>query len=120
MFFSGDPVNKGRCPASGSHEAQGFLFVLTHSEFPHPSITLKALQDANEGRFLEVAGLGFTPSQIVKLDYQINTANIEGDAPSGARKSTHNSSFYMPGGGQTAELRGGTLSKCGSLQARSY
>jgi hypothetical protein len=32
MFFNGDPNpnTKGRCPAGGGHEAQGFAFVLPH------------------------------------------------------------------------------------------
>ena len=35
------------------------------------SITLRAVQD--QGRFIEVAGVGFTPNQTVTLDYVIST-----------------------------------------------
>jgi hypothetical protein len=30
IFFNGDPVNKGHCPAEGSHRAQGFVYYLLH------------------------------------------------------------------------------------------
>lgn len=30
MFWNGDPNNRGRCPAGGSHNSQDFNFFLPH------------------------------------------------------------------------------------------
>ena len=39
-----------------------------------PAITLSAIEDG--GRFIEVAGSGFTPSQTVTVDYDITTTDV--------------------------------------------
>jgi hypothetical protein len=77
MFFDGDRVNKGRCPAGAAHNHQGFAFVLPHIDFPHPSITLRAVRDPGEGNFVEVVGIGFTPHQSVKIGFEL----FSGGAP---------------------------------------
>jgi hypothetical protein len=68
------PVPHGGPPRHAGHQAAGFMFVLPH-DIPagprNPTITLRAVAD--QGRFIEVAGNGFTPSQEVKLGYDISS-----------------------------------------------
>lgn len=43
---------------------------------PHqidPSIKLRAIAPAGSGRFIEVTGIGFTPGQIAKISYDIQS-----------------------------------------------
>jgi hypothetical protein len=42
LFFNG-AANKGRCPAGGGHEAQGFNFLLPYGNLPEiPHLTLRS------------------------------------------------------------------------------
>ncbi|MET7303946.1 hypothetical protein [Embleya sp. NPDC005575] len=62
---------QGKCPVDGGpHSAENsFNYVVIGS--PGPFITLGPVTRPGEGRFIEVAGRGFTPAKPVELNFQI-------------------------------------------------
>ena len=90
MFYDGYP-DKGHCEGAApsisdprrhaGHESAGYMFVLPHDlpAFPFPptpTITLSAIED--NGKFIQVTGAGFTPTQAVTIEYWIEATEDDG------------------------------------------
>jgi hypothetical protein len=93
MFYDGYP-DKGHCEGAGplisdprrhsGHQAPqepetNLLFVLPHDlplSPPTPRITLNPIED--DGKFIQVTGAGFTPTQAVTIEYWIEATEDDG------------------------------------------
>lgn len=92
MFFNGYP-DKGKCPGGGGHQhhPDAFRFVLPHNVenyVVNPAVTLRAVAD--QGRFIEVTGTGFTANQAVKIAYHFSTEGAPDTTTSGENMLTSN------------------------------